>query len=230
MAGQRTYDDDEVRAIFAEAARRELAEPRPAPAANGLTLVELQDIGREAGLDVAAVTRAAASLDAPAVQTPVRRSLGMPVEVVHTVALPRAPTEGEWEKLVAELRSTFRARGRVASQGGLREWSNGNLHALVEPSVDGYRLRLGTVKGNARVLNALGGASLFAGAAALSSALSGGLPQDIIVPGMIAATGLGAFAANLLRLPRWAQTRRRQMDLIGAKAAAIMAADPHPAG
>jgi hypothetical protein len=31
MAPQRTYDDDEVREIFALAARRELAEPGPPP-------------------------------------------------------------------------------------------------------------------------------------------------------------------------------------------------------
>lgn len=229
MTRQRTYDDDEVREIFAAAARRQLAEPRP-EGARGLTLVELQEIGLEAGLDATEVARAAAALEARAAQAPERTSLGMPIEVIRVVPLARAPTTAEWEQLVGELRATFRARGRVASQGGLREWANGNLHACVEPSGSGYRLRLGTVKGNARVLNAMGGAGLFAGVAAIASALSGGVPQDLIVPGMIAASGVAAFGANVLRLPRWVDVRRKQMDFIAARISAIMDGEPHPAG
>lgn len=222
MARERTYDDEEIREIFAVAARKGLAEPRPEGASQGLTLVELQDIGREAGLDVAEVARAAAALEARALQEPERTSLGLPVEVTRVVPLARAPTDPEWEQLVAELRATFRARGRMVSQGSLREWANGNLHACVEPTGDGYRLRLGTVKGGATTLNAVGGATLFAGATAVISAVMGGAPQDVIVPGTIAAFGIAAFGANILRLPRWADTRRRQMDFIAARMGAIM--------
>jgi hypothetical protein len=110
----------------------------------------------------------------------------------------------------------------MVTQGGLREWANGNLHACVEPTGSGYRLRLGTVKGGADTLNVVGGATLFGGAVALVSAVLGGSPQDVIVPGMIAASGMAAFGANLLRLPRWADTRRRQMDFIAARMEAIM--------
>ncbi|HYW08068.1 MAG TPA: hypothetical protein VE913_13990, partial [Longimicrobium sp.] len=215
--------------IFATAARRELAEPG-AEGPRGLTLVELQEIGREAGMDAMEVARAAAALEARAAQAPERTSLGMPIEVIRVVPLPRAPTAAEWEQLVGELRATFRARGRVASQGGLREWANGNLHACVEPTENGYRLRLGTVKGNALALNALGGVGIFAGVAAIASALTGGVPQDVIVPGMIAASGVAAFGANVLRLPRWVDARRRQMDFIAARIAAIMDGEPQPAG
>lgn len=229
MAPQRTYDDDEVREIFAAAARRELANPQPT-AAPGLTLAELQDIGREAGLDAADVARAAAALEARALQVPTRTSLGMPIEVIRVVPLPRAPKDTEWEQLVGELRATFRARGRVASQGGLREWANGNLHACVEPSGNGYRLRLGTVKGEARTLNAMAGAGFLAGAVGLASALAGGAPQDLIPPAFIAASSIAAFGANVLRLPRWADTRRRQMDFIAARIAAIMDGEPPLAG
>ncbi|HEX8361180.1 MAG TPA: hypothetical protein VF613_13790 [Longimicrobium sp.] len=221
MARERTYDDGEIREIFAAAARKELAQPR-ADDAPGLTLVELQDIGRQAGLDAAEVARAAAALDAHALQEPERTSLWMRVEVTRVVPLPRAPTDPEWEQLVGELRATFRARGRVASQGGLREWANGNLHACVEPTGSGYQLRLGTLKRDASTLNAVGVAGVFAGTAALISAVMGGAAQDAIVPGMIAASGIAAFGANIVRLPRWADTRRRQMDFIAARIGVIM--------
>jgi hypothetical protein len=151
----------------------------------------------------------------------------MPIEVIRVVPLPRAPRDAEWEQLVGELRATFRARGRVASQGGLREWANGNLHACVEPSGNGYRLRLGTLKGEARTLNAMAAAGFVAGAIGLGSALaSGGVAGDVIPPAFIAGSSIAAFAANILRLPRWADTRRRQMDFIAARIAAIMDGDP----
>ena len=230
MAPERTYDDDEVREIFSVAARKELAEPRPAPTSQGLTLAELQEIGLAAGLDSAEVARAAAAVQARALQVPERRSLGMPIEVMRVVPLPRAPTVAEWEQLVGELRSTFRARGRVVSQGGLQEWANGNLHACVEPSESGYRLRLGTINGQARRLNAFAGVLFVGGAATLVTAvIPGGVPQDGIVPAMMAASGIAAFGANILRLPRWADTRRRQMDFIAARIAAIMDAGPRTA-
>lgn len=229
MEPQRTYDDDEVREIFAAAAQRKLADPG-ATAAPGLTLAELQEIGREAGLDTVEVARAAAALETRTLEGPARTSLGMPIEVVRVVPLPRAPADAEWEQLVGELRATFRARGRVVTQGGLREWANGNLHACVEPSGSGYRLRLGTVKGDARSLYAVGAAVFLTGAAGLGSALSGGAMQDAIVPGMIAASGIAAFGANFLRLPRWADTRRKQMDFIAARFAAIMDGKPPVTG
>ncbi len=221
MPSERTYDDGEIRKIFATAARRELAQPRPDDA-QGLTLVELQDIGRQAGLDASEVARAAAALDSRALQEPERTSLGMRVEVTRVVPLARAPTDTEWEQLVGELRATFRARGRVMSQGGMREWANGNLHACVEPTGNGYQLRLGTLKRDASTLNAVGVAGVFAGTAAMVSAVIGGAAQDVIVPGMIAASGIAAFGANMVRLPRWADTRRRQMDFIAARAGAII--------
>jgi len=222
MPGQRTFDDDEVREIFAAAALRD-AETRLAPATNGLTLAELQDIGREVGLDPVQVARAAAALDTPMVAVRPRTSLGMPVEVTRIVPLKRAPTSEEWERLVAELRTTFRARGKVSSDGGLREWANGNLHACIEPSATGYHLRLGTLKTTARTLNALGAASLATGAVAAGSLLvTGGVAEALFVPFVVTAYGVAAFATNLVRLPRWADERRRQMDYIAAKFTSIM--------
>jgi hypothetical protein len=227
MSHPRTYDDDEIREIFAAAASHDLVDPRQATAAQGLTLAELQEIGRAAGFDVAEVTRAAAALDARLAQAPERTSLGMPIEVVRIVPLPRSPTELEWEQLVGELRATFGARGRMISHGGLREWANGNLHACVEPSENGYRLRLGTLKGEARALNALGAGGVVAGAIALAAVLIPGAPlADALAPVVIAASGIAAFGANFLGLARWADTRRKQMDYIAARVSAIVEGEP----
>jgi len=72
-------------------------------------------------------------------QTPAtgRAPLGMPTRVGHMVELPRAPTDREWEILVAELRHTFGAQGTLSTHGALREWRNGSRHAGSEPSRSG---------------------------------------------------------------------------------------------
>lgn len=51
-----------------------------------------------------------------------------PVGVSRVVDRPRAPTDREWEQLIAEFRTTFGVRGQATSAGGLRDWSHGNLH------------------------------------------------------------------------------------------------------
>jgi hypothetical protein len=224
---ERRYREGEVRRILELATRPGALERRAPTAADGLTLAEIQSIGVEVGLEPDVVARAAAALDARA--RPLRRTLGMTIEVRRVVPLPRAMTDHEWDQLVGELRMTFSARGRVIVQGGLREWSNGNLHACVEPAADGYRLRLGTVKGDAAGVNALGATGLIAGAIVFGSMMLSGEPQGaLIAPMALGAGGVGAFLTNMLRLPRWSQRREEQFRQIAAKATALTQAEPEP--
>jgi hypothetical protein len=208
---ERRYDADEVREIFGLATTGEaVGRPRVSDRA-GLTLTDLQEIGREVGLEPARVQEAVAVLHARQAGTPRRPVLGLPARVDRIADLPRAPTNREWELLVAELRTTFGARGRVTSHGNLREWVNGNLHAYIEPTESGFRLRMATRKENALYVNVLGGAFLMFGAiSAVAGSAAGSEPAAIL----FAATGLGAFAANLVRLPRWARKRDQQMAYI----------------
>lgn len=222
MPDERRYRDEEVRKIF-EGATRQPVGGLPARTEEGLTLSELQEIGREVGLDATAVASSAAALDTRALAPQPLTSLGMPVAVSRVVPLPRSPTDAEWERLVAELRTTFGARGRVSSAGGLREWSNGNLHALVEPTDTGYQLRLGTVKGDAAPLNVLGAMGVVTGAFTYAALLSsGGLADAFFVPWMIGAAGIAAVVGNAFRLPRWASRREAQMRQVAAKAEAMI--------
>lgn len=223
MNEPRLYDQDDIRRIFALATRERGPEPASAAAAGGLTLTDLEQIGREVGVEPEAIARAAAQLERPAGEVPVRRSWGSPTEVMRTVPLPGPVSDQQWEMIVAELRATFRARGRLVAQGGLREWVNGNLHACVEPTRSGYRLRIGTRKGDAGVLNALGAVGLTTGAVAFGSLLlSGGIQEALFVPWMISASGAAALLANALRLPRWSRERQQQMEAIAAKVPLIM--------
>jgi hypothetical protein len=210
----RRYDDDEVAAIFARAT--EVTAPVQSTVARekGLTLGELQEIGREVGLDPDSVAQAAQSIDMQ-LQVKSRTVIGLPIAVERTVQLNRWLTESEWEHLVVQLRETFNARGSMSSSGSFRQWTNGNLQALLEPTPNGHRLRLRTIKGSARASIAAGFMTLGT-AAAVSVAAAVAHAGSAAVPGiaLLSAVGLGMLASATLPLARWARLRGKQMESI----------------
>lgn len=228
MLDERTYREDEVAEIFEAAAR-----PRPGSTAlsrpEGFTLAELQSIGSEAGLSPERIAEAAAAVELR--RGAVRRAnLGMPVSVGRTVDLPREPTDREWEMIVADLRETFGARGRLGSREDVREWHNGNLHAYLEPTTTGYRLRLGTTKGDAVGLNRMGATGLIMALVWLVVFLVGYGPSQapLVGPLLMFAVSAAALGYNALRLPGWALEREAQMEQVGARARELIAAAPEP--
>ncbi|KPK60771.1 MAG: hypothetical protein AMS21_09360 [Gemmatimonas sp. SG8_38_2] len=223
MTDERKYEEREIQEIFKRAASQEdLGSPGPSTG-HGLTLAELQEIGRGVGLETSRIAEAAVALDSRREALPRRKQLGMPISVGRIVELQRAPTDREWELLVAELRRTFGAHGKVVSQGSLREWTNGNLHVCVEPTATGHRLRLGTRKGNAMEANVMGFVFLALGVVTLGAVLlKGGAADDLFLSGVFAAMGAGAFAFNALRLPRWAREREEQMESIADRARTLL--------
>jgi len=226
---ERKYQEDEVSEIFALAARAGDASLPALPDQEGLTLGELQEVGREVGLAPERVARAAATLDARAGILPRRTLLGAPVSAGRVVELSRAATDREWRFLVAELRETFGAKGHVVSHGNIREWTNGNLHAVLEETEAGHRLRLGTRKGNAMEVVTLGAVGLFmALIMAVAMFSKGKIGLELLLPALFAFMGGGAVGWNFLRLPRWADERERQMEHIAERARALLEADPTP--
>src|SRR5687767_1381688 len=174
---ERRYNEDEVAAIFANAANAQEISRRPIASDTGMTLAELQEIGREVGIAPDAVAQSAELVDQRSRPTG-RSFLGLPVSVGITAELGRTLTEAEWERLVVDLRETFEARGKVSGHGSFRQWTNGNLQALLEPTDIGHRLRLQTIKGSARGLMMAGIGTLGAAAAMLViTALGGNLAE-----------------------------------------------------
>src|SRR4051794_31156743 len=214
MARRRCARFSVSRRRAAYAIRRCLTSP-----AGGLTLKELQRIGQEAGIEPARVAHAAERLDSRGKPAPIRRSFGLPVGVSRVVDLPRAPTHREWEQLISEFRSTFGTQGRVTTTGGLRDWSQGNLHISIEPTEHGEQIRLSTLKEDAVAINGL--AVVLTGMSALFSlvvAASGKPGKALLILGMFAGMALFAFGANVIRLPRWARERERQMEKLAEHA------------
>ena len=226
MADERRYQEDEVAEIFEAASAPALSRGEAAPT-QGLTLAELQAIGREVGIAPERIAEAAASLARSQPPLPRRTELGMPLSAAHVIDLPRALTDREWALVVADLRETFNARGHESSQGVTRQWANGNLHALVEPTRTGYRLRLGTVKGDALALNRMGGFGIAMGLVVGLAPLMSGDPAAT-VSGAVAlgGMGVGAFVFNALRLPRWVRLREQQMKEVAERTRALIAEGP----
>lgn len=226
---ERRYSEDEVSAIFERATEAQQAVRRQLPAGEGMTLADLRAIGHEVGIPAELVDQAALSMDQRGRDDATRTMLGLPVGVGRTVELGRKLTDEEWERLVVDLRETFEARGTLRADGSLKQWTNGNLQALLEPTATGQRLRLRTTMGGARGMMTAGlglvGVSV---AVVVASALSGHVAEALAQVGSMMIAGAGVFTAGAARLPGWAKLRRRQMEGVAARLA--LGAESPPVG
>ncbi len=219
---ERRYSDEEVSEIFERATKTSLPASRPA---EGLTLRELQEVGKEVGLAPELVERAAKSLDRK-VQTQNRLVVGLPVGVGRTVELERPLTDAEWHRLVVDLRETFDAQGKLSEHGPFKQWTNGNLQALLEPTSTGQRLRLKTFKANAMGLMRTGLGMVGVTSTILTVMYFRAAPFDASALWTVFTTGLGLFVGGALQVPGWAKLRRRQIEEVTERLAMTVATSP----
>jgi hypothetical protein len=225
---ERQFNEAEVAAIFERAAEAQQMRQRQLPLGEGMTLRELQEIGREVGIAPELLVEAAKAIELGGRPTS-RQFLDLPVGVGRTIELDRKLSDAEWDRFVVDLRETFDARGTLKHEGSLRQWTNGNLQALLEPTATGHRIRLRTVKGDARSLMVVGLAVLGVATVTLIAAtLRGGVAATDLLSsqGLLALLGAGMFGLGALRLPGWARLRRRQMEDVAARIAAVSGAQP----
>lgn len=237
MTSERRFSEDEVAFILERAAA---AEANPAMddvdanatglteesglGSSGMTLQQLTDVAREAGLSPEAVVRAAGAVQrGDLVPTTRVTAYGLPIGVGRIVEFSRRVTDAEWERMVVALRETFQARGTMRQEGSLRSWNNGNLTAMLEPTATGHRLRLTTRKGDASGMISLG-ITMLSIATVMTAIvlLKEGSPMPWWSPGVFVGIGLAAIGPTLLRLPRWARTRAAQMEAFADDATRIL--------
>jgi len=224
---ERRYSEEEVAEIFKQAAEAQQTARRQLPSGEGMTLTDLEGIGREVGIPPELVAQAARALDRSGT-TEYPGLLGFRIRVGRTVDLGRRLTDEEWDRLVVDLRETFDARGTVRTDGSLRQWTNGNLQALLEPTTTGHRLRLKTTNGNARNFMAAGIASggVLAGVFLASILSVGSVSMAEFIP--MALVGAGMFVLGAVRLPSWARTRARQMEGVASRLALMLDSTGRP--
>jgi hypothetical protein len=229
---ERRFNEAEVAAIFERAAEAQQTGLRQLPSGEGMTLTQLQEIGREVGISPELMVEAAKAIDQGGQPTS-RQFLGLPIGVGRTIDLDRRLSDEEWEQFVVQLRETFDARGTLRHEGSFRQWTNGNLQALLEPTSTGHRIRLRTVKGDARGLM-IGGLSMLGVATAMliAAALRGGFGDAGMLSslGLLATMGASMFGIGALRLPAWARLRRRQMEEVAARVTVVASSQPRMIG
>lgn len=124
---ERRFDDREVGLIIRRAAelqRSELARTDP----GGMSLAELEQVAREAGLDPALVRRAALEMD---VAPPSRASAlaGAPTRIVLERVFEGELPERAYESLVTAIRRLTDDQGQVSTIGRTLSWSPSSFGA-----------------------------------------------------------------------------------------------------
>jgi hypothetical protein len=226
MPPDRRFDEGEIARIFESATREAGARPAApddeAGAPRGLTLAQLQQVAAEAGIPGDAVARAASAVvRGDAAPTLVRTALGIPFAVSRTVDLGRPVSDMAWDRTVVLLRDLFEARGQVFREGTLREWRNGNLRVVLEPTPRGHRLRLST----RRDYGGMPGLQLVAvvlSAAAVAIGAWVDTPRASVLAGVAFAIGAVSLFRTLVALPAWARSRAAQFQSLGPDIAAIV--------
>lgn len=225
--GVTRYDEEEARRIFELASEESAGGAGTASGAGGMTLAELQAIGREVGLPEDAVARAAATVRGGGAVAPRRSIVGIPVSVGRTAPLPGPLSDRAWELLVVEMRDLFQARGKTESHGRLRQWTNGNLQVLLEPSAEGYQLRMRTT--SQRVQARLTGGAVFGAVGSLLLFMQflapATDPGDMVVALVMLVAGVVLNLFNAVDSRRWADTREEQFARLALRAAEL-ADDP----
>jgi len=220
LSPERRYSEQEITEIFRQAAEAQETAQGQMSQSEGLTLAELQEIGKEAGITPEFISSSAAAVDRMDLVHSPTRYLGIPISAARTVDLPGPLSDANWNRLVEDLRDTFEATGKLQRDGAVREWANGNLRAVVEPTETGHRLSLRTLKGNAKGLIWAGFAAAFLGIVTLTQVLFSGDPFSARTLSlvMMSVALLGSMGFSAFRLPFWAKERERQMDKIATRA------------
>jgi hypothetical protein len=120
----RKFNDQEVALIIKRAAELQQSEQLEQEPANAMTLGEIEQIAREAGIDPQLIRRAAQGLDRPAAVNRPSPWLGSPSRLVfERVVDGEVPVE-EFESLVNEVRRTFGENGVPSVLGRTLAWTS----------------------------------------------------------------------------------------------------------
>jgi len=118
----RRYNEKEVARLLKRASELQRSSPA-APNPSGLTLTELEDIAREAGLDVDMLRQAATELNAsPMPRNAGEKLAGAPLRIVLERTLPFEASEANFILLVPAIENAFSGPGQISQIGRTFSW------------------------------------------------------------------------------------------------------------
>ena len=188
----RRYSDKEVSALIKRATelQEEDSAPRRGDSEVGMTLVELQEIAAEAGIDPKLIQRAAAQVDLPRTLTIGERFAGGPLLISVERVVPGELSEEAFSRIVPEIQRVATGHGNASMVGRTLTWSSETSQRqrsfqVTVSAKDGETL----IRAEER-LHGLAG-SLYGG---LMGGVGGGLGFGVGMPVGIEVLGSAAFA------------------------------------
>ncbi len=236
-AGGRRYTEEEMALVLRRAVELEGLR-RDAPRGEGrvLTLREIQEIAREAGIDPALVERAAAQLDAPAGARG-RSLLGPHPTVVMEGTVVGTLGEPELADLAATTQRELGVEGIVTEALGSVRWTNqtrsGATQVVFTPGADRTRIEVldrhaTQVRAVIHLLPAFWG-GMIGVAVAASGAMDPGLAVALVTGSSLAgaAIGRGVWEA----VAGWSRRKvRRLLSRLQDRADTLLAGTASPGG
>jgi len=122
---ERKFNEEEVALIIKRAAELQQTEQTEHDPGNALSLTEVEDIAREAGIDPKLIRRAAVGLDQPDQTNRPSPWIGAPTRMVFERVVDGEIPVDEFEPLLAEIRRTLGDNGLPSVIGKSLAWTSG---------------------------------------------------------------------------------------------------------
>jgi hypothetical protein len=121
---ERRFNEEEVALIIKRAAELQQTEQTEKDPGNALSLTDVEQIAREAGIDPKLIRQAALGLDQPSTAIRPNPWIGSPTRIVFERAVDGEIPIEEFEPLIAEVRRTFGDNGVPSVLGRSLAWSS----------------------------------------------------------------------------------------------------------
>lgn len=121
---ERRFNEEEVALIIKRAAELQQTEQVENNPSSALSLSDVEQIAREAGIDPKLIRQAALGLDQPTTTIRPNPWIGSPTRIVFERAVDGEISTDEFEPLIAEVRRTFGDNGVPSVLGRSLAWSS----------------------------------------------------------------------------------------------------------
>jgi hypothetical protein len=122
--GNRKFNDEEVALIIKRAAELQQTEQVEQEPSSALSLSEVEEIAKEAGIDPALIRRAASTLDTHTIVNRPSPWIGAPTRIVFERVVDGEISTDTYETLVNEIRRTFGDNGVPSVLGRTLAWTS----------------------------------------------------------------------------------------------------------
>ncbi len=193
------FSEADAQRIFARAAERQHEQGK---AESGLSIEELEEVGRAAGLDPEFVREAAMSALLPDPAATTKTVLGIPLAFRRERFIRGTVTDDTWAQIVMDLRRQFDKPGLVTDIGSLREW-----RSVASDSQQPVTVTLSPERGGTRVVieQSQTNTALGLGIATATNAVMGtifaimaltGIEGDMFIPAIVMLTFAAVFGGG----------------------------------